>query len=446
MPQRQWGFFGSILMNYYRTMETPGSKDEHKYDLATCKQLSADSGFKYYSLQDSKNGENGMCEQSNDLSKIKKYGITTNCERLDDGYWVGGNLSNAVYTLDPDEMGNYFMILQDDGNMCIYRGSSPTDNSGLIWASDSAGKQQDPNANYVAKRGKFGKNWISAGDALAPGDFVGSNNGSIYLTMQADGNLILYTSKRVLNCEKLPNGQMGGGLGANALYKLNEMGIPGNLAKVGYIDANADLYTYPSDNVIYGNNFIEHLGYDSAGGDIQGASYGNATLDQCKASCLSNESCAGFVYNTETTACYPKSAVGNKTMNSNGNLYVRTQKPKTFPKGVSSKINYVDSVKYQNYIDNPKAIDGTYGFNSVQTQQMEQTKAQMGLLSNQMNIGTKTYAADNKEVNNRIAANIKAVEGFTSNGGYLTQLTDARKKINNINRTANNIVNNSVIR
>ena len=445
MPQRQWGFFGSILMNYYRTMETPGSKDEHKYDLATCKQLSADSGFKYYSLQDSKNGENGMCEQSNDLSNIKKYGITTNCERLEDGYWVGGNLSNAVYTLDPDEIGNYFMILQDDGNMCIYRGSSPTDNSGLIWASDSAGKQQDPNANYVAKRGKFGKNWISAGDALAPGDFVGSNNGSIYLTMQADGNLVLYTSKRVLNCEKLPNNQIGGGPGANALYKLNEMGIPGNLAKVGYVDANADLYTYPSDNVIYGNNFIEHLGYDSAGGDIPGASYGNATLDQCKASCLSNESCAGFVYNTETTACYPKSAIGNKTMNSNGNLYVRTQKPKTFPKGVSSKINYVDSVKYQNYIDNPKAIDGTYGFNSVQTQQMEQTKAQMGLLSNQMNSGTKTYAADNKEVNNRIAANIKAVEGFTSNGGYLTQLSDARKKINNINKTANNIVNNSEI-
>ena len=444
MPIRS-GFWndGGVKMNHYRTMETPGSKDEHKYDLAACKQLSEDKGFKYYSLQDSKNGENGMCELSNDLTKVKKYGVATNCDRLNDGYFIGGHLSNAVYTLDPDELGNYFMILQDDGNMCIYRGSSPTDNIGLIWASGTAGNQQEPNTNYSAKNGKFGKNWISAGDALAPGDFVGSTNGSIYLIMQSDGNLVLYTSKRVLNCAKLPNNQMGGGPGANALYKLNEIGIPGNLSKVGYVDANSELYTYPSDNIVNGNDFIENLGYDSVGGDIQGASYGNATLDKCKTSCLSNETCAGFAYTPENNVCYPKSAIGTKTMNPGSNLYVRTQKPKIFPKGVPSKINYVDSLKYQNYIDNPKAIDGTYGLNSVQTQQMEQTKVKMDLLSNQMNSGTKTYADNNKDVNNRIATNIKTVEGFT--GGYLNQLDETRKKINNINKTANNIVNNSEI-
>ena len=426
-------------INRYQTMETQGGK----HDLAACKQLSEDKGFKYYSLQDSKNGENGMCELSNDLTKVKKYGVATNCDRLNDGYFIGGHLSNAVYTLDPDELGNYFLILQDDGNMCIYRGSSPADNSGLIWSSETKGNQQDPNANYSAKKGKFGKNWISARDALAPGDFVGSTNGSIYLTIQADGNLVLYTSKRVLNCEKLPNNQMGGGPGANALYKLNEIGIPGNLSKVGYVDANSELYTYPSDNIVHGDNFIEHLGYDSVGSDIPGASYGNATLDKCKTSCLSNESCTGFVYNTETTACYPKTVIGAKTMDPMSNLYVRTQKPKTFPKGVSSKINYVDSVKYQNYIDNPMAIDGTYGFNSVQTQQLVQTKAKMDLLSNQMNSGTKTYMDNNREVNNRMAANIKAFEGFT--GGYLNQLDETRKKINNITKSANNIINNSEI-
>ena len=438
LPVYSWS---GVQMNHYRTMETSSGK----YDLAKCQQLSEDKGFKYYSLQDSKNGESGMCEMSNDLAKVKTYGVTTNCEQLADGYWVGGHLSNAVYTLDPDELGNYFLILQDDGDMCIFRGSNPKDNSGLIWSSGTKGKQQDANANFISKKGKFGKNWISTGDALAPGDFVGSTNGSIYLTMQADGNLILYTSKRVLNCEKIQNNKMGGGPGANALYKLNETGIPGNLSKVGYVDANSELYTYPSDNVVFGDDYIEHLGYDSAGGDIQGASYGGATLDNCKASCSGNEECAGFVYNTETTACYPKSAVGNKTMNPNGNLYVRTQKPKTFPKGVSSKINNVDSIKYQNYIDNPKAIDGTYGFNGVQSQQLDQTKTKMDLLSNQLSGGTKTYMENNKDVNGQIAANIKAVEGFTSKGAYLVQLENTRKKIDNINKTANNIVNNSEI-
>ena len=437
--RKSWWDWSRDRINHYKTMETQGGKS----DLAACKQLSEDKGFKYYSLQDSKNGENGMCEMSNDLSKVKKYGLTTTCEQLNDGYWVGGHLSNAVYTLDPEENGNCFLALQDDGNMFIYRGSSPTDNSGIIWSSGTTGNQQEPNANYSAKKGKFGKNWISTGDGLAPGDFIGSTNGSIFLTMQTDGNLVLYTSTRVLNCAKLPNNQIGGGPGANALYQLNETGIPGNLSKVGYVDPNAGLYTYPSDNIVHGNDFIENLGYDYFGGDIQGASYGNATLDKCKTSCLSNESCAGFAYTPENNVCYPKTTIGTKMTNPRVDLYVRTEQPKTLPKGVPSKINYVDSIKYQNYIANPKAIDGTYGFNSVQTQQMEQAKAKMDLLSNQMNNGTKTYADNNKDVNNRIAANIKAVEGFT--GGYLNQMDETRKKINNLNKTANNIVNNSEI-
>jgi hypothetical protein len=442
-PIHSW-VSGKVEMNIHQTMETPGAKGEHKYDLAACKQLSEDKGLKYYSLQDSKNGENGMCELSNDLSKIKKYGITTNCERLKNGYWVGGHLSNAVYTLDPDEVDNYFLILQDDGNMCIFRGSSPTNNSGLIWSSGSTGKQKDPNLNFTAKKSKYGKNWISAGSTLASGDFVSSNNGSIYLVMQSDGNLILYTSRRVLNCDKIPDNKMGGGVGANALYKLDETGFKSNLSKLGYVNPNADVYTYPSDNLSPGDNFTEHLGYDSVGHDIQGASYGDATLDKCKSSCLNDATCAGFAYTPENNVCYPKNEIGSKTLNKSSNLYVRSHKPKTLPTGVSSKINNVDSIKYQNYASSGNAIDNSYGFNSVNQQQLDQAKAKMDLLSNQLINSTGNYSSGDNAVNQRISANIKAVEGFT-NSGYLTQLNDTRKRINEIDKTTYKIVNNSEI-
>ena len=437
-------YIGCYADRSKRTME-PQNGNAHKYSIAECRQLSEDKGYKYYGLQDSKTGENAQCELSNDLAKIKKYGIATNCSQVADGFWSGGSYSNAVYTLDPDEIGNYFLILQDDGNMCIYRGSGPTDNQGIIWSSETTGKQNEPNLNFNAKKGKYGQNWISAGSTLASGDFVGSNNGAIYLVMQTDGNLVLYTSNRVLNCIKTPDNKIGGGVGANALYKLNETGFKSNLSKLGYVNPNAEVYTYPSDNVAPGDDFLEHLGYDSVGNDIQGASYGNATLDNCKSTCLNDATCAGFAYTPENNACYPKNEIGAKTLNQSSNLYVRSHKPKTLPSGVSSKINNVDSIKYQNYVSSGNAIDNSYGFNSVRQQQLDQTKAKMDLLSNQLINATSNYSSGNGIVNQQISSNIKAVEGFTKGGGYLTQLNETRRRINDINTNADKIVNNSEI-
>jgi hypothetical protein len=87
---------------------------------------------------------------------------------------------------------NYFLILQDDGNVVIYRGTSPSDNQGVIWATGTNGQQQDVNPNYAASNGKYGQNWIPQGSTLAAGDFIGSTSGNMALVMQGDGNLVLY--------------------------------------------------------------------------------------------------------------------------------------------------------------------------------------------------------------------------------------------------------------
>ena len=133
--------------------------------------------------------------------------------------------------------------------MCIYRGSGPNDNQGNIWCSNTYGKQQKPNPAYTAAKSKYGQNWIASGTALAPGDFVGSNDGSIYLIMQSDGNLSLNVSTNSENCQKMKDGKKGGGQGANALYELKEVGIPSNLGKIGYVDSNSLLSVYPDSNI-----------------------------------------------------------------------------------------------------------------------------------------------------------------------------------------------------
>ena len=173
-----------------------------------------------------------LTAQQNGLSKKCKNQIT------------GGNDAATVYATDNNNtLGNCYLILQDNGNMCIYRGTSPSDNQGLIWSSKTKGKQQASNPMYVATKGKYGKNWITNQSTLAPGDFVGSTNGNMALIMQSDGNLVLYTFTRTSNCKKMANGNYGAGIGGNALYDIGKVGNLASLRLTGYIDQDSNLHT-----------------------------------------------------------------------------------------------------------------------------------------------------------------------------------------------------------
>ena len=58
---------------------------------------------------------------------------------------------------------NFFLTLQDDGNMCIYRGTGPQDSKGSVWCSNTNGKQQSANPAWVATLGDTRKNYMSNG-------------------------------------------------------------------------------------------------------------------------------------------------------------------------------------------------------------------------------------------------------------------------------------------
>ena len=225
------------------------------YDLTKCQQTATDNGAApYFGLQNSTSGTNAQCWLSSNIDGIRKYGKATNCTKLSDGTYSGGGWSNAIYSLDPSSF--YYLILQDDGNMCIYRGSGPDDYQGTIWCAMTNDKQQKPNPDYAAAKSKYGKNWISSGTSLSAGDFVGSTDGSIYLIMQGDGNLVLYTSSVGENCSIIDSIEYqdiyGGGVGANALYKLDEVAIPGNMGKNGYVNGESKLSEFPADMMTTG--------------------------------------------------------------------------------------------------------------------------------------------------------------------------------------------------
>jgi len=357
-------------------------------DYSSCRSAAESGGWSYFGLQYNQPDGKSECWVGNDKSQALSMGTAGNCKQLDN-VTVGGSCSNAIYSVKPE--GEYYLILQEDGNMCIYRGTSPNNNQGGIWCTMTNGQQQSPNPNVVATKGKYGKNWISSGSTLAPGDFLGSDDGKLALVMQTDGNLVLYTYQMETNCRKIGD-KMGGGEGANAVYDIGMTAINSNMGKLAFIDSNSDLYTYPNENQTFSQNYRIIKGVDTIGNDIPGGAFANATVDSCRTACSNNPECAGFVTNGDGTMCWPKTNAifpfgGPSSINADRNIYVRSKQPTSPPVGVTTNTDNIDTITYQNYLNSGKNVGSQYGLanaTSAEKQQLEQLQSRMNLISKQL--------------------------------------------------------------
>lgn len=418
------------------------NKGSQQYSNSQCQQIAQQNGYQYYGLQNSTSGTNAQCNLSNNFSQTVSYGKATNCTQVSDGSWSGGGWSNAVYNTTIPQS-NYFLVVQDDGNLVIYRGTGPNDNQGTIWSSQTNGQQQSANPNVVATKGKYGQNWISSGKTLAAGDFIGSNNGKTALFMQPDGNLVLYTYQMDTNCQKMGDGNMGGGVGANAVYDIGKTSIASNMGQLGYIDGDSNLYTYPSSNQMYANTYSTMENIDTSGNDIPGAAFGNATVESCQSACNNNPQCAGFVTSSDGSYCWPKTGSmypygGNSSVNSDRILYIRGKQPSSLPIGVSQNTNNMDTITYQNYV-NKGNIGTKYGLsNATDTQktQLDQLQTKMNLLSNQITNLTNNFQ------NGAIQAAEQSVTNSVGLDNYIDVLKHTNDKImNTVEDTTGNVSN-----
>jgi len=422
------------------------NKGSQQYNNSQCQQIAQSQNATYYGLQDSTSGKNAQCALSSNLSQAQEYGVATNCTKISNGSWSGGGWSNAIYsTTTPTN--SYFLILQSDGNMYIYLGSGPNDNQGLVWQSGTNGKQQQGNPLMVAANNKFGQAWMPSGSALAPGEYLSYTNGNLVLIMQSDGNLVLYTYQLSTNCKKMADGNTGGGVGANALYQLNEVGSYANMAQLAYVDQDSKLHTYPSTNTTYANTYTTMNGNDSSGYDIPNAAYGNATVEQCKTSCNNNSACGGFVFDIGNNTCYPKTSsmypLSYKYINPNVDLYVRNKIPENPPIGVPNTTNNIDTVLYQNYINggsvNNKSNFGLSNITSTQKSKLDQLQTKINLLSSQLSSYTSKFQGGSENAQEQAKKNVEGIKG------YLTGLDKTNIKVTNFDTTFEKILSNSDI-
>ena len=250
----------------------------------------------------------------------------------------------------------YTLILQDDGNMCLYKGMDPSSKTDLMWSTGTNGKQKGSNPDWVASKGKFGRNYMRVGDILAADEWIGSNNGSIRLQMQKDGNLGLYTSEIKSGCS-INNDKTYGSNWVNAVYKIDQTGNKDMLGKLAYIDGETKLREYPSSLLSKSNQYQLFNDFDSSGNNI-GEPITTTTGNQgCIDACNANEECSGFVYQPKGNICYLKNSDmypnGEKQFYSNSGIILGVRKPQ-----ISSSLNSscnkdmvdIDTIQYENYI------------------------------------------------------------------------------------------------
>ena len=325
---------------------------------------------------------------------------------------------------------DYFLILQNDGNMCIYKGD-PNKNLGAIWCTMTNGRQQIPNVNYSLAKSKYGMSFLKKDQILNKGDWVVSADGKLLLIMQNDGNLVLYTFKSscMNGSGKNSTNYYGGDL-TNALYDIGSIGIKSNMGQIAYIDADSQIYPYSDENVSYSNTYSSVFQKtDILGNDIPGAAVSNVSdVKNCMDICNKYSDCNSFVYDTTgpSPVCYPKKiskndiySIKNFKSSSGKTTYVRDKKPINNPTGIDNSVNNIDSITYQNYSNKGGNLQKSYLFttvNSVQKQELSQLRDKLNLLSSQLNTKIDGLLQRNVTIINDVKLEVmKEIEGFELN-------------------------------
>ena len=347
------------------------------------------------------------------------------------------NYNDNVWSIKVFPSSDCYLILQDDGNMCIYKGKDPQDNQGEIWCSKTKGIPYGSDPNRKSQFGKFGRNYMKAGEILYKGEWIGSDNGSYYLIMQEDGFLSLISpGDNIINYETSNDGYTYGNKWVNAVYELDQLGNSSNIGKVGYINENTELSEYPTSMLKSGLQYTKFENYDSAGNDIK--QINNIPIDKCMSLCNANEKCGGFVYDTRDSVnncwlkdnnMYPKSEI---IFTKGVDTYLRDPLIMGSDKSCSRQIENIDSVTWENYLKTGQEMteNTKCGIDfSSKTQQdlLSSLQSQLVTLSSEIQNKTTEFINKNKKVSEQI---VKNTNYFNDNTKKYIELAKQKKQAN----------------
>jgi len=341
-----------------------------------CKSYALDNNYKFYAMQAKQSNGTSTCLVSNDKTQVISYGQSKNpitmiplwSSNTPNTNYVSASISQTGQLTLTDANGNtktlndavtqcngspcsFYLLLQKDGNMCLYNGK-PGDRSTVIFSTKTAGSQKNQNNDWVASKGEYGNAYLNLGQTLSTNQWIGSDDGALKLIMQSDGNLVLYTSSVKNGCS-VSNGNNYGNANINAVYQIDSTGFPNNLGNIGYVDKDAVLHPYPSTMIGYSSTYNVYDNFDSQGNDISQTQTND--INGCEQACNANDQCAGFVFEKGSNICYLKNSgmYPKSPRQPNTKLTMAVRKPTIInsdskPNSIPMPIE-IDSIRYENY-------------------------------------------------------------------------------------------------
>lgn len=349
------------------------------------------------------------------------------------------NTDNCKYVLD----------MLDNGNMTIHRGEPYAKNNLFVWSTKTENKADQENKKYLASKGKYGVPFLKTNQMLFKNDWISSNNGSILLRMENDGNLVLY--KFILNCKEATSDGRKlyyGNQLSNAVYDLGKdnVGVNSNMGTLAYVDPDSQLYPYSQNNITYSDKYSSTLDNTNINGyDIAGAGVSNTSIDKCMSVCNTNKDCNAFVYNTSgsNSICIPKNIPDSVLYSSNNldtvedsTLYIRDKKPLNVPDGINPKVFNVNSIAYNNYNNtkqNP-VNGGLANFIAPQKSELSNVQKQINSLSNELGNNVDSIQA-------RVLKPIEGFEGSKLFYDNIKEIDSNKKKIERLEKNMPNVDN-----
>ena len=374
----------------------------------------------------------GSCVQSNDLQMAQRYGKSNNCSKMPDGYMGGGGGTNAIYSVG--ELGSaYFLLVEDNGNVSIYKGTNLNDKQALIWETKTAGKSIEPNERYKASQGKYASNLVASGFTLSIGDFIGSPSGSAYLIMQSSGNLALYTSNSIPACPVINNKNMGT-YGINAIYELDKVGDKNKVGQLKYVDQDSNLVSYPDKNIGYADTYTEWKDYNHLGGQL---GYRPGTVNAMANTCNSLNECKAYTEAGWFARSDDLSAL--KLFPPGGILeYIRDKKPIESFTGFTKPVANIDSIQYKKYatlgydINNPKLNTLDVNMTVADSNSILTTDQQIQEIANKVKDNNNLLASNINKINSQSSENARVIPLYSNEYDKIvnTKLQQMNKSIN----------------
>jgi len=234
-------FVGNYGDTPNRAMPTFANNGSRTYTYETCKKAAVDGGFTLFGLQYYSGGSNGyaQCALSNDFSSATQYGESNSLSVNGQGQTVGGGWANAIYSVQSN--GTYIGCYNDNA-------ASP---AMTVAGNGSAIFSVDTCQQYAIQNGYkyYG----------LQGDNAGTSKCFVSNSLQASQKYGESTPTSTFT-----DGKKYGNNLVNSVYKVNEMGFPEYMGKVGHIGNDGSLSEYPASMIKSVNNVPTIIDYDSS--------------------------------------------------------------------------------------------------------------------------------------------------------------------------------------